>query len=126
MTKAPLLQIIAEASTKGDVESLFINTVEAGARLMLEAADAVRDAGSMPDKERINAVYKSMARVVIYSSNVRRAVQGNMMAITSACDLVDASDLISDLDEDELFQKDKTLLELRPTLFNFSKEEDNE
>jgi len=123
MKKAPLLQIIAEASTNGDIETLFINTVEAGARLMLEAADAVRGAGSMPDKERINAVFSSMARVTVYCSNVTRAVEGHLATIKHAVDMVEANGLIDELDEAELYNRDRELLTLRPTMFNFDEEE---
>jgi hypothetical protein len=122
MTKAPLLQIIASSAKNGDLESLFINTAEAGARLMLESADAVRAAGSKPDKERINEVIQNMTRVYGFSLNTHRVLGEHLDLLAGAIRLVESGDLIEDLDEDSMFNRDRVLLEQKPTFFNFNPE----
>jgi hypothetical protein len=118
-----MLQIIAAASKNGDIETLFINTVEAGARLMLEAADAVREAGSRPDRERINALIQCMTRVHGFCNNTYRTLDLNLDCLSSAIRLVEADDIVDDFDTSEMFNKDKELLTMKPTMFSFDPKE---
>ncbi len=123
MTKSPLLRIIADASESGDIESLFINTAEAGARLMLEAADAVRDAGTKPDKERINQSIQNITRVYGFCMNTHRLLGEHLDLLAGAIRLVESGNIIEDFDEKAMFDKDKALLQQKPTLFSFSSED---
>lgn len=123
MSKSPLLRIIAEASESGDIEALFINTAEAGARLMLESADAVREAGSKPDRERINEVIQNITRVYGFCMNTHRLLGEHLDLLAGTIRLVESGTIIEDFDEKAMFTRDRALLEQKPTFFSFSPEE---
>lgn len=110
------MEVIIARAESPDTEELFVNTVEAGARMLLEAADAVRDAGKMPDKERIRAFLGAVARTHGYCSNTKRVLEDLIMTISNVAATFDIND-VEMPDVDELSTKDKALLSQRRTLF---------